>query len=128
MGAPASSPADRAPSRRPRRRDAARSAAETAAFRCTGAERLNVKSDRRLHIRQRLLIGVALTDNHTLQSNRIRNVPVGMLLDDDFDLPHDYDAICRTSLILDRSFSVTAIPRNSEAVFSNSVTIASTAW
>ena len=50
------------------------------------AESLDVKRDRRAHIRQRLLVGVALSGDDTArQPKRIRDVAVGMFLNDDFE-------------------------------------------
>src|SRR4051794_21301214 len=47
------------------------------------SESLDVKTNRRLHVCKRLLVGITLTNDDSLQTKGISDVAVGMLLDDD---------------------------------------------
>ena len=47
-----------------------------------------MKGNRGLHIGEGLLIRVTLSYNNALQAKRVRNIPIRVLLDDDFDLLH----------------------------------------
>src|SRR5438128_5328828 len=42
-----------------------------------------MKADCRLHVRQRGVVGVAFADHDAVETERIGDIPVGVLLDDD---------------------------------------------
>ena len=52
------------------------------------AERLNVKLNRRTHIREGIVVGITLSYDHTAQSDRIRHIAVVVFLNDDLDRLH----------------------------------------
>lgn len=49
------------------------------------AEAFDVKLDSRFDVRQRFRVAVTLTNHHALQSEWIRDVPIRVVLYDDFD-------------------------------------------
>ena len=53
-----------------------------------GTECLDMESDRGLHIEQSVLVGVPLPDNDALHAERIGDVAISVLLDDDLDRAH----------------------------------------
>src|SRR5712691_7398477 len=53
-----------------------------------GAERLDVESNRRAHVRERVVVRVAFTDDHAAQADGIGDVAVFVALDDALDAVH----------------------------------------
>lgn len=57
------------------------------------AEGLDVELHGGLHITQSLLISVALADDHAPHAHRLGHSAVGVLFDDDFEIPHGFKVL-----------------------------------
>jgi hypothetical protein len=53
----------------------------------------DVKSNGRIDISQHFLVCITFTDDNAFEAQRIGNVPVGMLLNNDFQLSHHSDLL-----------------------------------
>src|SRR5262245_24150420 len=47
-----------------------------------------MEADGRLHVGERFVVGVSLSDDHSLDAQRVGHISIWMLLDDDFQVSH----------------------------------------